>query len=151
MESFNPAFLLSSTTDPSAFASSVGPSRQNEGPPAASGSGQVPNFEALLMSMLVKEMRQSMGSELFPDDQSDILGSMFDQHMGDHMAEFARLGMNEAILGHLKASSEASLPATMQGTIQGSIPGTTSGTGVPSPTGPGSERVVNAVTSTQES
>lgn len=66
---------------------------------APAHGGEPPNFESLLLSMMVKEMRQSMGSELFPGDESDILGSLFDMHLGEHMSQFAQLGLNQSLLG----------------------------------------------------
>lgn len=99
IDSLNPALFMSPQLEQASetmrSAAATGTSSPGE------TKGEVPNFESLLFSMLVKEMRQSMGSEMFAGDNGDILGSMFDMHLGDHMAQFARLGMNESILGTL--------------------------------------------------
>lgn len=81
----------------------------------ASQGAEPPNFESLLLSMMVKEMRQSMGSDLFPGDESDILGSLFDMHLGEHMSQFAQLGLNESLLGShaTKPSDARSFDATI--------------------------------------
>ncbi|HWL09051.1 MAG TPA: rod-binding protein [Planctomicrobium sp.] len=56
-------------------------------------------FESLFVSMLIKEMRQSSGSEegMFPGDSSDTYGGIFDMYMGQHIAEGGGIGLSEMI------------------------------------------------------
>lgn len=56
------------------------------------------DFEGLFLSMLVKEMRQtSEGEGLFPGDQSDTLGGMFDMFMGEHLSESGGFGIADKL------------------------------------------------------
>ncbi|MBL8816291.1 MAG: hypothetical protein JNL58_09690 [Planctomyces sp.] len=55
-------------------------------------------LEALFVSMMMKQMRQSSLDEgLFPGDRSDTLGGIFDDAMGKQVAEFGGLGVAELI------------------------------------------------------
>lgn len=55
-------------------------------------------FESLLVSMMLKQMRQS-GSEdgMFPGDKSDTYGGMFDMFMGDHIASGDGIGVAQML------------------------------------------------------
>ncbi|WP_437192234.1 rod-binding protein [Planctomicrobium sp. SH527] len=70
-----------------------------QGPVSQQPEALAKQFESLFVSMLVKEMRQSSGSEdgLFPGDSSDTYGGMFDMFMGQHIAENGGIGMAESI------------------------------------------------------
>jgi peptidoglycan hydrolase FlgJ len=51
-------------------------------------------FESLFASMLLKQMRQSIGQgSLFEGDKADVLGGMFDYFMGQHLAPSGSLGI----------------------------------------------------------
>jgi Rod binding domain-containing protein len=51
-------------------------------------------FESMFASMLMKEMRQSLGhGTMFGDDKGDVLGGMFDYFMGQHVAPAGSLGI----------------------------------------------------------
>lgn len=51
-------------------------------------------FESLFVSMLVKQMRQSLEpGTMFAQDNSDILGGLFDMTMGQHLAQAGGLGI----------------------------------------------------------
>lgn len=55
-------------------------------------------LEALFVSMMMKQMRQSSLDEgLFPGDRSDTLGGIFDDAMGKQVAEMGGLGVAELI------------------------------------------------------
>ncbi len=55
-------------------------------------------LEALFVSMMMKQMRQSSLDEgLFPGDRSDTLGGIFDDAMGKQVAELGGLGVAELI------------------------------------------------------
>ena len=52
--------------------------------------------ESMFASMLIKSMRQTLGDEgLFPGDQSDALGGLFDMYMGQQVASGGGLGISE--------------------------------------------------------
>ena len=51
-------------------------------------------FESIFVSMMIKEMRQTQSGEgLFPGDNSDTLGGMFDMLMGQHVADGGGIGL----------------------------------------------------------
>lgn len=56
-------------------------------------------FEATLLSLLLKEMRQTLEPEgLFPGDQGDVQGGLFDLYMGRHLAESGGVGLASALV-----------------------------------------------------
>jgi flagellar protein FlgJ len=53
-------------------------------------------FEATLLSMLLKEMRQTLDPEeggLFPGDSGDVQGGLFDLYLGRHLADSGGVGL----------------------------------------------------------
>ena len=59
-------------------------------------------MEGMFASVLLKTMRQTVGGEgLFPGDSADVMGSMFDQFMGDHIAKNGNLGIADAFRSQL--------------------------------------------------
>ncbi|AMV21581.1 rod-binding protein [Planctomyces sp. SH-PL14] len=59
-------------------------------------------LESLFVSLLLKEMRQTIGSEDgFAGDKSDTIGGLFDQYMGEHMAAGGGLGIADSLRGAL--------------------------------------------------
>ena len=56
-------------------------------------------FEAVMLSMALKEMRKSLtpSQGLFGGDKSDTYGGMFDMFMGQSLAQNSPLGMAEMI------------------------------------------------------
>lgn len=52
-------------------------------------------FEGLLLSQLLQQMRTAGGEEapLFPGDNSDTLGGLFDQYLGQFLAARGGLGL----------------------------------------------------------
>ncbi len=51
-------------------------------------------FESLFLSMMMKEMRNSLGEDsLFGGESSDVYGGMFDMMLGQSMAESQPLGI----------------------------------------------------------
>ena len=74
-------------------------------------------FESVFVSLLLKEMRNTLDTGeggLFGSEQSDTFGGMFDQFMGQHLAEASPLGIANAIESYLKnaALSEVDIRAT---------------------------------------
>ena len=61
-------------------------------------------FESVFVSMLLKEMRNTLDQGeggLFGSEQSDTFGGMFDQFMGEHLADSSPLGIADAIKSYL--------------------------------------------------
>lgn len=59
-------------------------------------------LESMFISLLLKEMRQSIGSENgFAGDSTDTVGGLFDQYLGDHVAAGGGLGIADSLRGTL--------------------------------------------------
>ena len=63
--------------------------------------------EGLFASLLLKEMRGN-GQEggLFSGDSSDVLGGMFDQYMGQSIAEAGGLGLRDYLVAQARTGTE---------------------------------------------
>ena len=58
-------------------------------------------FEAMFASILLKSLRQTVGGDgLFPGDSSDTFGALFDQFMGEHIAEGGGVGIGKFLEAH---------------------------------------------------
>lgn len=65
-------------------------------------------FESIFVSILLKEMRQSVGDEgLFGGDSSDVFGGMFDLYLGEHIAKSTNLGVSDMVTKNLQKYIEA--------------------------------------------
>ena len=88
-------------TPPPLVATSTGhgPTPNLNASPAAVGR----QFESMFVSMLIKQMRQTVdGQSMFGSDPGDIVGGMFDQFMGDHIGEAGRFGIAQMIRTQLE-------------------------------------------------
>ena len=57
-------------------------------------------FETLMLSQLIKQMRKSSGGEgLFPGDKSDTYGGMFDMMIGKFLSESGGFGLADQLSG----------------------------------------------------
>lgn len=65
-------------------------------------------FESVFASLIVKEMRNTLSDGLFGSENSDVLGGLFDLHMGQAMTEGQGLGIKQFVLAH----SELTQPTT---------------------------------------
>jgi len=62
-------------------------------------------FDAVFYSMLLKEMRQTVGEDgLFSGDHGDTLGGLFDLFMGRHLAQSSELGIGRAVTQYLEVA-----------------------------------------------
>jgi Rod binding domain-containing protein len=68
---------------------------------------QVANgLESVFFAMLCKEMRETLEpGTLFGQDEGDVLGGMFDQFMGEHMARGGPLGIAAMVRKQLTAQN----------------------------------------------
>jgi Rod binding domain-containing protein len=61
-------------------------------------------FESVFVSLLLKEMRQTLnGDGLFQGDSSDSYGGLFDLYMGQHLAQAGGIGIGQLITQFLDA------------------------------------------------
>ncbi len=55
-------------------------------------------MESMFASLLIKSMRETLTEDgLFPGDHADALGSLFDQYMGQQIADAQGLGLARAL------------------------------------------------------
>jgi flagellar protein FlgJ len=55
-------------------------------------------LESTFLSMLLKEMRQTLeGEGLFPGDTGDVQGGLFDLFLGKHLADSGGVGLAAAV------------------------------------------------------
>ena len=59
------------------------------------------SFEAVFASLLIKEMRNTLSDGFFGSEQSDVLGGLFDQYIGEAISEGQGLGIKQLVLAHL--------------------------------------------------
>jgi peptidoglycan hydrolase FlgJ len=66
-------------------------------------------FEATLLSMMLKEMRQTLDEDggLFPGDSGDVQGGLFDMFMGRHLADSGGIGLATYLIQHMRATPSA--------------------------------------------
>jgi Rod binding domain-containing protein len=73
--------------------------------PAHNPAKVAKDFEAVFSSMMLKEMRNTLEpGSLFGEDSSDILGGLFDQFLGQHLADSGGFGMAKMIEASLNKS-----------------------------------------------
>jgi len=78
-------------------------------------------FEAVFLSMMLKEMRNSLeGGGFFGEESSDTYGGMFDLFIGKHLAEATPLGINELLLQQYTKAQPATDELTGPDAGQGS-------------------------------
>ncbi len=71
---------------------------------AEAAAAMAVQFESLFMSMLMKEMRNTLGEgALFGGESSDVYGGMFDMMMGDALAESQPLGIARTLQSALQS------------------------------------------------
>ena len=63
-------------------------------------------LESVFASLLIKEMRKTLSDGIFGSEQSDVLGGMFDLHMGQAMTDGPGLGIKQLVLAQLAAQSK---------------------------------------------
>ena len=64
-------------------------------------------FEELFVSLMLKQMRETLDEGLFGKDSSDSLGAIFDMYMGKHLAASSPLGVGKAVSAYLKAGQQS--------------------------------------------
>src|SRR5437868_13330855 len=63
-------------------------------------------LESVFFSMLCKEMRQTLEpGTLFGEDQGDVFGGLFDQFLGEHLAQGGALGIAAMVRKQLTAQN----------------------------------------------
>ena len=75
---------------------------------AAASNGESPSleqmkelgteFESVFLSMLLKEMRNSLEDGFFGSEGSDSFGGMFDMFIGQHLAKSNALGVGDLLV-----------------------------------------------------
>jgi peptidoglycan hydrolase FlgJ len=70
--------------------------------PAVAGKA----FEGMLVSMLIKQMRQSLDGTMFGKDSGDVIGGLFDHYMGEHISQSGGFGIGNMIRMQLERRAE---------------------------------------------
>ena len=77
--------------------------------PGDKGMAEVASaLESVFASMLVKEMRNSLSEGFFGSEKSDVMGGLFDTHIGDAIAGGAGLGIKQMILRQVEQKAHVS-------------------------------------------
>lgn len=111
-------------TQPLPLAEVAGGVQAKPKPPIPDSDKAAKDFEGVFMSMMLKEMRQSLEKgSMFGEDSSDIFGGMFDQFIGQHMADSGGMGMAKMVREALSKYQEAgssipSMPAALPPVVQ---------------------------------
>ena len=71
-------------------------------------------MEATFLSMLLKEMRQTLEPDggLFPGDSGDVQGGLFDLYMSKHLADGGGVGLASALVRQMQATGAPKTPYT---------------------------------------
>ncbi|MFN3191403.1 MAG: rod-binding protein [Aureliella sp.] len=64
-------------------------------------------MEGVFLSMLLKEMRNSLEDGFFGKEGSDTYGGMFDMFIGQHLAESKPLGLSDTLLNQYKKNQSS--------------------------------------------
>lgn len=65
------------------------------------------NFESMFLSLLLKQMRQTLEpGGLFPQDSGDVFGGLFDLYMGQHLAQAGGLGIGNLLRRQLETRNK---------------------------------------------
>jgi len=85
----------------------ISPATLTSPPPLASAKAPQ-EIEALFVSHLLKQLRSGITEEggLFPGDNTDTYGSMFDLYLGRYLAEQGMLGIGDAFADQLNINTE---------------------------------------------
>lgn len=97
---------LSSIASPaSAAAAPAAESRSTlKGAADARLTNMAKEFESTFLSMLLKEMRQTLDEDggFFPGDTGDVQGGLFDLYLGKHLADSGGVGLAAAIVRQMQ-------------------------------------------------
>jgi Rod binding domain-containing protein len=62
-------------------------------------------FEGVFMSLLIKELRESLETGMFVGETSDTYGALFDLYLGQHIAEAGGLGIKQMLIARYAEAS----------------------------------------------
>jgi flagellar protein FlgJ len=85
-----------------------------KGTPAARLGDTAKEMEATFLSMLLKEMRQTLDESdggFFPGDTGDVQGGLFDLYLGRHLADVGGVGMAAALVRQMQPPAAATTHA----------------------------------------
>lgn len=81
-------------------------------------------FEATLLGMLLKEMRQTLDEDggFFPGDSGDVQGGLFDMFLSKHLADAGGIGLAAALVRQMAPPSPPPKPGTAPDARPGTAP-----------------------------
>lgn len=78
--------------------------------PSAAPAAVAKMFESIFVSMILKQMRQSLdGESMFGGDKGEVLGGMFDHFMGEHIAKSGGIGIANMVRMQLERRGQGAL------------------------------------------
>src|SRR5437762_5324625 len=87
------------------------PISENSPPPGRTIEETGKQFESLFLSLLLKEMRQTLEPDgLFAGDTGDIQGGLFDFYLGKHLADSGGMGLADTLIRQLTPVPAANAP-----------------------------------------
>ncbi|MDM4016763.1 rod-binding protein [Roseiconus lacunae] len=98
MDAISSSMPMTAPTGMSAIGNGVGASAENM---EQLGT----EFESVFVSMLLKEMRNSLDEGFFGSESSDSFGGLFDMFVGKHLAESDALGVGKMLAGQYESQS----------------------------------------------
>jgi Rod binding domain-containing protein len=63
-------------------------------------------FEGVFVSMLLKQLRESLDEGIFGGEKSDTFGAMFDMYLGEHISTGSNLGIRNVVLTQLSSPQQ---------------------------------------------
>ncbi|MFK7737091.1 MAG: rod-binding protein [Pirellulaceae bacterium] len=104
--------MIGSTAGLSTGATALLPSLQNIGSTGVDATEQRmekvgEELEGVFVSMLLKEMRNSLEDGLFGQEGSDTYGGMFDMFIGQHLADSKPLGISDVLLNQYRQNQKS--------------------------------------------
>src|SRR5690349_20912415 len=64
-------------------------------------------FESIFFALICKQMRETLEpGTMFGEDQGDVMGGLFDQFMGDHLAQAGSLGIAAMVRKQLAKTNQ---------------------------------------------
>lgn len=96
-------------------------------------------FESVFMSMLSKQLRESLEDGMFGGENSDTYGAMFDMYLGQHLAQAGGIGIQKMLISRYAEASQTAAPNTNVAT-RGDEPAETNSVATRAPTSSGELR-----------
>lgn len=75
-------------------------------------------FEGVFLSLLLKEMRKTVGDGVFGGDSTDTIGGLFDLTLGQELGRSGGLGISESLLRYQRSGNQGGQTHGVSGVTQ---------------------------------